>query len=212
MQSTLSETLRKIKQSRFVQLVVPRLTEDDSDPGTETGSTVIDDIHIGGEETTTAYDGFGEITDLYQRLDEVVDDIEQRKSVNGAIKLKPDERSHLLEFYVVGHAHLERISAIILYEAIGDKDQKPWNTINFFREFSQQEREGLLYRLGVIDEGMKGEMKNIRSMRNDLVHNQVDRMHLPADEHLGTKINRAFSKLQELDKRLDDPENITITS
>ena len=117
-----------------------------------------------------------------------------------------------MEFYVVGHAHLERISAIILYEAIGDKSLKPWNTINFFREFSQQEREGLLYRIGVIDEGMKGEMKNIRSMRNDLVHNQVDRMRLPADEHLGTKINRAFSKLQELDKRLDDPENITITS
>lgn len=162
------------------------------------------DIHIGEEEGRVAYDGLGEITALYNQLDTVIDTVEQRDPVNGAIILKPNERTRLLEFYVIGHAHLERFSAVLLYEAIGDKSLPPWNTINFFREFSQADRENLLYRTGVIDEGLKGEMKNIRDRRNELVHKQHKRMHLRADEHIGTMVDRAFSKIQEVDALVNE--------
>lgn len=162
------------------------------------------DFHIGEDRGAIAYDGLAEISALYEQLDAVIDSIEQRDPVNGALVLKPAERTRLLEFYVVGHAHLERLSAVLLYEAIGDKSLPPWNTINFFREFSQANREELLYRTGVIDEGLKGELQNIRSSRNELVHRQHQRMHLSADEHIGTMVDRAFSKIQEVDALVNE--------
>lgn len=176
---------------------LPAMTEDPELTG-------VDDIFPGDEDTMTAYDGIGEIESLYEQVNEVVEEIEQRAPVNDTIILTARERTRLLEFYVVGHAHLERLTTNLIYETIADKQLPPKNTIKFFRDFTQAEREELLYRVGVVDEGMKGEMKNIRDMRNQLVHQQHQRMYVSADEHLETMVDRAFAKIKELDDLLNE--------
>ncbi|MFC4989642.1 hypothetical protein [Saliphagus infecundisoli] len=162
-----------------------------------------EDIHL-GDDGSIVYDGFGEIESLYDRLDSVITAIEDRNTSGNDIILEPEERTCLLEFYVVGHAHLERLTAIILYETLGGEERPPQNTIAFFREFSQARREDLLFHTGIIDSGLKGELSNIRQYRNDLVHAQHNRMYLPDGKPLRALVNRAIDTIQKLDEQVDE--------
>jgi hypothetical protein len=173
----------------------------------EHGVEGAEDFFVGDSGTDFAYSALSEIESLYEQLSESFEEIQHREPARGNIVvLTPEERAELLEFYTVVHAHIERISACILYEAIADKEnRKPEPTLEFFREeLSQMKREELLFRAGLIDSGLKGEMAKVKSVRNQLVHEQHKRMYVNLDNKTDSDIDRAYHTVAELDERLDE--------
>lgn len=170
------------------------------------GPDEIDDFWV-GESGSSSYDAIGEIDRIYNEFAEVMDDIESREPARDNITpLKPKERTLLLEFYSVIHAHLERQTAIILYEEIGGKTERdPWSTIKFFQQnFSQSKREDLLFHMELIDSGLKGELAKVRQARNELVHNQHKRMYIDGDNKSKSDIERARETVRKVESLLDE--------
>ena len=164
-------------------------------------SEELDNISVG--EMGIVYDVMGEIEFLYDDLQEVMDDIEDREPATGnKILLKPEERSALLEFYTVGHARLEQVSANILAEELTDgEDRSTENCWDFFKNnITQSQREDMMFYAGAIDPGLKSEIEKVRKVRNQLVHNQDKRIYL--ENKTQTDIDRAFRCIENLNEVL----------
>jgi hypothetical protein len=176
------------------------------------GHQIIGDFHL-GEDGAVAYDALTEIESLYADFSEAMTEILQRDSTGDTrIPLKARERTLLLEFYTVVHAHVERLSAALLFEELADDQQgQSSSTFRFFRdEFSQQQREGLLFQTGIIDSGMKGELTKIRQARNTLVHEQHKRMYIDPNHKSESDVDRAFNVVTTLDAQLNDITGIDL--
>lgn len=175
-------------------------------PGPEHGIEGADDFFVDESGTGFAYSALSEIESLYKQLITAFEKIEQREPVrDNIVVLTSEERTKLLEFYTVAHAHIERVSACLLYEHIADKENRnPEATLDFFQQgFSQSKRAELLFRTGLIDSGLKGEMHKIKSVRNQLVHEQHKRMYVDLDNKTGSDIIRAYDTVEKLDEKLN---------
>lgn len=94
---------------------------------------------------------------------------------------------------------------MIMNNTIADDSRNPEKSFEFFQDdFSQYQRENLLFWSGIIDSGMKGEMKKIRDIRNELVHEQHKRMYIDLDNKVQSDIGRAYDKIHELDNMAND--------
>lgn len=183
------------------------MTEEQPDHGIEGA----DDFFVGESGTSMAYSALSEIQSLYEQLSDSFDEIQDREPArDNIVVLKPKERTELLEFYAVVHAHIEWVSACLLYESIADKEnRKSEPTLEFFQEgLTQAKREELLFRAGLIDSGLKGEMSKVKSVRNQLVHEQQKRMFVDLDNKTKSDIDRAFDTVTKLDKTLNDLADI----
>jgi hypothetical protein len=179
------------------------MTEHQPDHGVEGA----DDFFVGGSGTAMSYSALSEIESLYERLSNSFEEIQEREPArDNIVVLTPDERTILLEFYTVVHAHIERISASMLYELIADKENRELSpTLEFFQEgLSQQKREELMFRAGLIDSGLKGEMAKVKLVRNQLVHEQHKRMFVDLDNKTDSDIDRAYDTVTELDEKLNE--------
>lgn len=166
-----------------------------------------EDIFVGDSGAGIAYSALSEIEPLYEELSDSFEEIQNREPArDNIVVLKPEERTKLFEFYAVVHAHIERLSACMLYEYIADKEnRKPESTLGFFQDgLSQSKREELLFRAGLIDSGLKGEMGKIKTVRNQLVHEQQKRMYVNLDNKTKSDIDRAYNTVEKLDKSLND--------
>ena len=166
-----------------------------------------EDFFVGDSGADFSYSALSEIESLYDQLSDTFEEIQRREpATDNIVVLTPEERTELLEFYTVVHAHTEWVSACMLYESIADKENRePEPTLEFFREgLSQSKREELLFRAGLIDSGLKGEMAKIKSVRNQLVHEQQKRMYVNLDNKTDSDIDRAYHTVEELDERLDE--------
>lgn len=177
---------------------------DDSDKegNSASGPPEVDDIWIGSGQI--AYDALKEIDRLYDEFSELMEEIEERASQDDPIVvLKPKERTKSLEYYTVVYAHLERLAAIVLHEAIGDKSFQ--NTLDFFRDkFTQSKREDLLFNTGLIDSGLKGEMARVRRERNSIAHSQSSRMYIDFSGWSRSDMKRARNTVDKLEEVLED--------
>lgn len=179
----------------------------------EHGVEGADDFFLGDPETATAYSALSEIESLYEQLINSFEGIQEREPArDNVIVLTPKERTELLEFYTVVHAHIERVSACMLYEALADKENRESRpTLEFFREgLSQSKREEILFRTGLIDSGLKGEMAKVKSVRNELVHEQQKRMFVDLDNKTESDIDRAYDTVTNLDEKLNDLAEIDL--
>lgn len=170
-----------------------------------------DDFFVGESGTGMSYSALSEIESLYEQLSNSFEEIQEREPArDNIVVLTPKERTRLLEFYTVVHAHIERISACTLYEIIADKENRePGPTLEFFQDgLSQQKREELMFRAGIIDSGLKGEMAKVKSVRNQLVHEQHKRMFVDLDNKTDSDIDRAYDTVAELDERLNELADI----
>jgi len=172
-----------------------------------------EDFFVGDSDTEMAYSALSEIKTLYEQLSNSFNEIQNREPErDNIVVLTPQERTELLEFYTVVHTHIEWISTRMLYESLADKENRePEPTMDFFQEdLTQSKREELLFRTGLIDSGLKGEMAKVKSVRNKLVHQQQKRMFVNLDNKTKSDIDRAYDTVTELDENLNELTNISL--
>lgn len=91
-------------------------------------------------------------------------------------RLSDQDANELLSFYLTTAAEIEQESALIINAEIFDWGMKREGSFDFIMgNFTQSDREDMLFYLGLIDEGLKGELARVRKRRNELAHtNQHD--------------------------------------
>jgi len=86
-------------------------------------------------------------------------------------RLTDEDANELLSFYITTAADVESMSALIINADVFDFGMKREGSLQFLNEnFTQRDREDMLYYLGLIDDGLKGELARIRKRRNELAH------------------------------------------
>ncbi|AZQ16038.1 hypothetical protein DOS48_14265 (plasmid) [Halorubrum sp. PV6] len=77
----------------------------------------------------------------------------------------------MLSFYISIVAETETLSTLILSAEVFDHGRKRKGSYEFLSEsFTQKHKEDMLFYLGMIDEGLKGELSRLRKRRNELAH------------------------------------------
>ena len=86
-------------------------------------------------------------------------------------RLTDEDTNELLSFYITTAADIESESALIINAAVFDFGMMREGSLQFLNEnFTQRDREDMLYYLGLIDDGLKGELARVRRRRNELAH------------------------------------------
>jgi len=115
-----------------------------------------------------------ELKDIREALIEAVEKAEERSNSNDdRIRLSERERMIFLEFFTVSHALIESQSIFLLKTKLIDHEYYDHEVTEWLTERfpTQKKREDFLHDCEVIGAGLKGEMKKVRQLRNDLVHN-----------------------------------------
>ena len=68
----------------------------------------------------------------------------------------------------------------------------------FQRNLSQRQREELMGNVGVVEAGLKGELKQVRQARNRLVHDRDERVALSSVDEWKTNSDRGLRSVQKL--------------
>lgn len=85
--------------------------------------------------------------------------------------LTDEDANDLLSYYITTAAEIEQESALIINAAVFDFGMEREGSLSFLNEnFTQRDREDMLYYLGLIDDGLKGEIARVRKRRNELAH------------------------------------------
>ncbi|WP_157078558.1 hypothetical protein [Halalkalicoccus paucihalophilus] len=91
-------------------------------------------------------------------------------------------------------------SVIALREGIIASEHRQSKETNEFLEerLTQGSREELLFRTGAIDSGLKGEMKQAREFRNEIIHNSSKRKVIEDTENIEDQVNRGHRIVDKL--------------
>lgn len=82
-----------------------------------------------------------------------------------------EDANELLSFYITTAADIESESALIINAAVSDFGMEREGSLQFLNEnFTQRDRKDMLYYLGLINDGLKGELARVRKRRNELAH------------------------------------------
>lgn len=161
----------------------------------------VDDITFYEDANFIAHDSLSEVNLIHEALTESLEEVRDRESgPDGKTLLTQRERTLLLEYFTVSAAIIEKASAGILSRKLGPEDQEQSAPPHKFyqNEFTQKQREGILYHSGIIDSGLKGELSKVRKRRNDLVHNQLSRKYLEDVRGVEADVDRAYRATKEL--------------
>lgn len=86
-------------------------------------------------------------------------------------RLTDKDANDLLSFYITTAAEIEQESALIINASVFNFGLKREGSLQFLKEnFTQRDREDMLFYLGLIDDGLKGELARVRKRRNELAH------------------------------------------
>ena len=92
-------------------------------------------------------------------------------STEEVYKLSDQDANELLSFYLTTAARIERESISIIDAEVFNWGMKREGSFEFVMgNFTQRDREDMLYYLDLIDEGLKGELARVRKRRNELAH------------------------------------------
>lgn len=152
-------------------------------------------------------DVHNELKNIRDALIEAVENAEERSdSSDERIYLSERERMIFLEFFTVSHALIESHSIFLLKTEIIDHEYYDHEVTEWLIErFStQKKREKFLHDCGVIGDGLKGEMKKVRQLRNDLVHNYDERQSIETPHQVKDKANAAIRTLERLEEKIED--------
>jgi len=131
-------------------------------------------------------------SDKIKDVKELVQKAEKASEVSGKV----------IEYFTLLSSLVEEITiSILLEEIISEEYVESTSSKKLFqRNMTQESREELLLRTGTIDEGLKGELKRIRSTRNELLHNTNKSILLNDLENIVSELDRASKTLTKLRK------------
>ncbi|WP_115863356.1 hypothetical protein [Halorussus litoreus] len=106
-------------------------------------------------------------------------------------------------FFSLLSAMVEEISIELLKKELIEEEYQDSNQTDRLleRRMNQEQREQLLLRTGVIENGLTSEMSRIRSLRNMVLHDLMNRMFL--DEEMGyNDVERGLNTAEKLSDKL----------
>jgi len=105
----------------------------------------------------------------------------------------------LVEYFTIASAIIESRSAELLNMKLVGDGRKSKSSLRFFqRNLRQGQREELMYRCGIIDEGFKGSLKDVRRERNNIVHNLDERLYIGEDDETIKNVDKALTAVEDL--------------
>ena len=142
-----------------------------------------------------------EIETIHSHL---VEELENARSRDGHLDnvtiLSQRERVLLLEFFTITHAVIEDYSTRLLENELLKEEHQSEDYSNqlFQRHLTQGQREELMWEVGIIEGGLKGELKQVRQARNQLVHDRGERMALSSIEEWKANSDRGVRAVRKL--------------
>ena len=103
-------------------------------------------------------------------------------------------------FFTLANEVMQGISGEILNDTIVVEDRRGDSSLNMAKDLPQEVKEDLLYYTGLVDEGVKGEMANVRRTRNKLIHDLRNRHYLISIDNVESRLARTFDVINELSK------------
>ena len=124
-----------------------------------------------------------EFNDIYQFLSvDLKRDTAADVGPDGVSYLLEEASTRLVQYFTIGSSIIEYFSSELLYMTLVDDERQSESAYAFFRERLQQwHREELLYRCGVIDSGLKGNLKRARTARNEIIHSLHEHRYVSED-------------------------------
>jgi len=142
-----------------------------------------------------------EIKSIHSHLIEELDNARNRDGyLDESTLLSQRERVLLLEFFTITHAVIEDYSVRLLENELLKEEHQSEDYANqlFQRNLSQRQREELMGNVGVVEAGLKGELKQVRQARNRLVHDRDERVALPSVDEWKANSDRGLRSVQKL--------------
>lgn len=124
-------------------------------------------------------------------------------------ELTEKDANELLSFYISAAARIEAESTLIINACVFDYGMIRKGSFEFIQEqLTQSNREDMLYYLGLIDEGLKGEMARVRQKRNELAHtdrhNQIEDLHRIKNDI--KRANEVVKKIVSIEQEIEHGE------
>lgn len=137
---------------------------------------------------------------------EKIEDLDEMKQAYQKGLILNEVSGQITEFIVTSQILIEEASVELLREELIDERYKESSDTDTLlnRRMSQREREELLLRTGIIDSGLKGEMKNIRTTRNNLAHKVGESILLESIDDLSSELDRTLDTVNKIRGMLSD--------
>lgn len=117
----------------------------------------------------------------------------------------------MLPFYTLYQNIIDHFSIQLLHdEHIIDTYEGSNSSYELFEDMSQPTREDLLKRTGVLNHQYTDEMRIIRRMRNDLVHDPTERHSGSSIKELAEKVDTAADLVIKLHEELDEESQLSV--
>jgi hypothetical protein len=101
-------------------------------------------------------------------------------------------------FYTLANEIVQALAGEIIDKELFHENRRGKSSLEVARELPQEVKEDLLFYSGIIDNGLKGEMANVRLVRNKLIHDIRNRQYLTEIENIESRLSRAFNVINEL--------------
>ena len=116
--------------------------------------------------------------------------------------LKLNLRQEMIVFYTLSSAVIEDLCIQLIIDELVPQERVSNSIQTHIEHKRQSEREQILYNFGVIGEGIKGEIRGVMKLRNNLLHNPGRRVYLETVEDIRTEISRSIRVLDRLHSML----------
>lgn len=101
-------------------------------------------------------------------------------------------------FYTLANEVIQGLAGELINSELFDGERQSDSSLGVARELPQEVKEDILFYSGLIDDGLKGEMVNIRRTRNKLIHDLRNRHYLDKIENVESRLSRAYKVINEL--------------
>jgi len=143
-----------------------------------------------------------EISDIEDNVAEVEREREDpdQKQLNEALEdlTSIQTSDSVLLFYSLSHEVIRGLSGDLIFQNMVGDEKFEEDAKRYARNMDAIDQENLLYYMGIIDEGQKGEIANVRKTRNKLIHDIRKRQYLDGIENVESMIKRAMKIIDDL--------------
>lgn len=145
---------------------------------------------------------------LVRLMNEILDEFEEASEYDD---VEDWEIHHVVSdefvlFYTLANEIVQSLAGEIINENIFKENLRSDSSLEVAREFPQEAKEDLLFYSGIIDNGTKGEMTNVRKTRNKLIHDLRNRQYLSDIDNIKSRMVRAMEVINELHSVIYDHE------
>lgn len=143
-----------------------------------------------------------EIKGVFESVDEEFEGINQEETEIPVkdLAINYEASDEIILYYSLASTLIEEQSVELLKLNLIDNEFRQSNKTDRLleRRLNQEEREQLLLRTGIIDEGLAGELQRIRETRNEIVHDLSERQSVGAKHIEKSDITRCSQAIDKL--------------